>query len=131
MAASPFRGPKPAVPSTVEFPAYDWDGDLRRFAQAIEEAGKRSDKRGILHRHRDSVRPRLCGISPLWRLRGSTPITPAAEAWLVVGRRGGKSRIAALVVAFVACFFWWAALLERVFMVDVLPARAAAAGGGL
>lgn len=44
MAASPFRGPKPAVPPTVEFPAYDWDGDLRRFAQAIEEAGRRSDR---------------------------------------------------------------------------------------
>jgi hypothetical protein len=44
VAASPFRGPNPAVPPTVEFPAYDWDGDLKRFAQAIEEAGKRSDK---------------------------------------------------------------------------------------
>jgi hypothetical protein len=44
MTASPFRGPKPTVPPTVEFPAYDWDGDLKRFAQAIEEAGKRSDK---------------------------------------------------------------------------------------
>lgn len=43
-AASPFRGATPAVPPSVEFPAYDWDGDLRRFAQAIEEAGKRADK---------------------------------------------------------------------------------------
>jgi len=29
---------------------------------------------------------------------------PAREAWLVVGRRGGKSRIAALVAVYLACF---------------------------
>jgi hypothetical protein len=35
----------------------------------------------------------------------STPPTRAArEAWLVVGRRGGKSRIAALIAVFLACF---------------------------
>ena len=35
----------------------------------------------------------------------STPPTAAArEAWLVVGRRGGKSRIAALVAVYLACF---------------------------
>ncbi len=37
------RGPQLAVPSGVEFPTYDWDGDLRRFAREIEAAGKRSD----------------------------------------------------------------------------------------
>lgn len=37
------RGPKPTVPSTVEFPTYDWDGDLTKFAKEIEAAGKRSD----------------------------------------------------------------------------------------
>jgi len=37
------RGPKPTVPAGTEFPAYDWDRDLKRFAQAIEAAGKRSD----------------------------------------------------------------------------------------
>jgi hypothetical protein len=37
------RGPKPAVPSGVEFPTYDWDGDLSRFAREIEAAGRRSD----------------------------------------------------------------------------------------
>ncbi len=37
------RGPKPAVPAGVEFPAYDWDGNLDRFRREIEEAGKRSD----------------------------------------------------------------------------------------
>ena len=37
------RGPKPTVPQGVEFPAYDWDRDLARFAREIEAAGKRSD----------------------------------------------------------------------------------------
>jgi hypothetical protein len=37
------RGPKPAVPPGVEFPAYVWDGDLPKFAREIEAAGKRSD----------------------------------------------------------------------------------------
>jgi hypothetical protein len=37
------RGPKPNVPLGIEFPAYDWDGDLDRFRREIETAGKRSD----------------------------------------------------------------------------------------
>jgi len=37
------QGPKPAVPYGVEFPAYAWDKDLRKFAQEIEAAGKRAD----------------------------------------------------------------------------------------
>ncbi len=37
------RGPKPAVPWYVAFPAYDWDGDLARFRREIEGAGARSD----------------------------------------------------------------------------------------
>ena len=32
------------------------------------------------------------------------PVEPTREAWLVVGRRGGKSRIAALIAVFLACF---------------------------
>ena len=36
--------------------------------------------------------------------RSAWPSTPAREAWLVVGRRGGKSRIAALVAVYLACF---------------------------
>ena len=32
------------------------------------------------------------------------PLGPAREAWLVVGRRGGKSRIAALIGVYLACF---------------------------
>jgi hypothetical protein len=38
-----FRGSKPDVPWGVEFPCYDWDGDLDRFRREIEAAGKRSD----------------------------------------------------------------------------------------
>jgi len=37
------RGPKPAVPQGVDFPAYDWDKDLDRFRKEIEAAGKRAD----------------------------------------------------------------------------------------
>jgi hypothetical protein len=36
--------PKPMDLPGVEFPHYIWDGDVRRFAQAIEQAGQRSDK---------------------------------------------------------------------------------------
>lgn len=37
-------GPKPSVPWNVEFPSYDWDGDLTRFRAAIEAAGQRADR---------------------------------------------------------------------------------------
>jgi len=37
-------GPVPAVPQGVEFPVYQWDGDVKRFAREIEAAGQRSDK---------------------------------------------------------------------------------------
>jgi antiphage defense system Thoeris ThsB-like protein len=37
------RGPKPTVAAGVEFPAYDWDGNLDRFRNEIEAAGRRSD----------------------------------------------------------------------------------------
>ena len=40
------RGAKPTVPWNVEFPTYDWDGDLDRFRREIEAAGKRSDALG-------------------------------------------------------------------------------------
>lgn len=36
--------------------------------------------------------------------RQTLPTAPAREAWLVVGRRGGKSRVAALVATWLACF---------------------------
>lgn len=39
-----FRGQTPAVPYGIEFPTYAWDNDVRRFAEAIEAAGRRSDR---------------------------------------------------------------------------------------
>ena len=36
--------------------------------------------------------------------RTSAPDSPVREAWLVVGRRGGKSLVSALVAVFLACF---------------------------
>ncbi len=36
--------------------------------------------------------------------RAALPSAAAREAWLVVGRRGGKSRIAALIAVYLACF---------------------------
>jgi len=39
------RGPKPWVPASVEFPAYDWDSrSLLLFAAEIEAAGQRCDQ---------------------------------------------------------------------------------------
>ncbi len=32
------------------------------------------------------------------------PTTPVSEAWLIIGRRGGKSRFAAVLAIFLACF---------------------------
>ena len=39
--------------------------------------------------------------------RDKLPGQPAAEGWLVVGRRGGKSFILALIAVFLACFKDW------------------------
>jgi hypothetical protein len=36
--------------------------------------------------------------------RTGAPAKPAREAWLAVGRRGGKSRMAALIAVYLACF---------------------------
>jgi hypothetical protein len=36
--------------------------------------------------------------------RASPPLEPAREAWFIVGRRGGKSRMAAAVAVYLACF---------------------------
>lgn len=43
--------------------------------------------------------------------REHVPTSPAPEAWMVVGRRGGKSRIAALIAVYLACFRSYAAHL--------------------
>ena len=43
--------------------------------------------------------------------RHKVPKKPAEEAWLAVGRRGGKSIIVALIAVFLACFRDWTAYL--------------------
>ncbi len=43
--------------------------------------------------------------------RETPPESAAKEAWFVVGRRGGKSRIAALVAVYLACFRDYSAVL--------------------
>jgi hypothetical protein len=43
--------------------------------------------------------------------RQQAPTEPAREAWVVVGRRGGKSRIAALVATYLAVFRDYSAVL--------------------
>jgi hypothetical protein len=39
--------------------------------------------------------------------RSAPPTTPFHEAWLVIGRRGGKSFVLATIAVFLACFFDW------------------------
>ena len=39
--------------------------------------------------------------------RTTPPISPSTQAWLVIGRRGGKSFILATIAVFLACFFDW------------------------
>ncbi len=44
--------------------------------------------------------------------RAQSPTHPATEAWLIVGRRGGKSFIVALIAVFLACFRDYSARLS-------------------
>jgi hypothetical protein len=39
--------------------------------------------------------------------RSAPPTQPSCEAWLVIGRRGGKSFILACIAVFLACFKDW------------------------
>jgi hypothetical protein len=58
--------------------------------------------------------------------RQKPPTEEAREAWLVVGRRGGKSRIVALVAVYLACFYDWRPFLapgERATVVVVAADR--------
>ncbi|MBV9756563.1 MAG: hypothetical protein JO047_05870 [Alphaproteobacteria bacterium] len=46
----------------------------------------------------------------IWRActgRQDAPAAPFAEAWLICGRRSGKSRILALIAVYLACFREW------------------------
>lgn len=44
--------------------------------------------------------------------RDKVPYDLVTEAWLIVGRRGGKSLILALVAVYLACFFDWLPFLQ-------------------
>lgn len=44
--------------------------------------------------------------------RSAPPVSPSHEAWLVCGRRSGKSFILALIAVFLACFFDWRPFLR-------------------
>ena len=48
----------------------------------------------------------------LYTGRETPPTKPAREAWLIVGRRGGKSIISALIACFLACFRDYSKLLS-------------------
>src|SRR3954451_9821008 len=43
--------------------------------------------------------------------RTVAPTNPRHEAWLCIGRRGGKSFILAVIAVFLACFKYWRPLL--------------------
>src|SRR5690348_4150736 len=43
--------------------------------------------------------------------RTRVPVQPVREAWLIVGRRGGKSFVCALVAVYLACFYDYAKYL--------------------
>jgi hypothetical protein len=69
--------------------------------------------------------------------RTDVPDGGAREAWLVVGRRGGKSMVLALIAVFLACFCNWAPFLSPgeggtivVLAADRRQARVAASGHG-
>jgi hypothetical protein len=56
--------------------------------------------------------------------RKAAPSAAANEAWLVIGRRGGKSRILALVAAWLSCFVDWRRFLSpgEIGVVQVIAA---------
>jgi hypothetical protein len=62
--------------------------------------------------------------------RSEPPTQPAKEGWLIVGRKGGKSRILALIATFLAAFVDWSKFLsagERGVIMVVAQDRDAAA----
>jgi hypothetical protein len=78
-----------------------------------------------------ALRPTEADVTRFRALTGrkAWPLEPFREAWIVAGRRGGKSRISALVAVFVCCFRDWAHVLaagERgVFMILAADRRQA------
>ena len=55
--------------------------------------------------------PEQSAIYTRFTSRTTPPTSPLQEAWLVVGRRGGKSFILAVIATFLACFKDWRPLL--------------------
>ena len=55
------------------------------------------------------------GLALYWQCTGrqDARTAQAREAWVIVGRRGGKSRIAALIAVYLACFRDYQAVLAR------------------
>lgn len=51
-------------------------------------------------------------LATRWTGRTLLPTTQVREAALVIGRRGGKSRMAALVAVFIACFRDYSTILS-------------------
>jgi terminase large subunit-like protein len=56
--------------------------------------------------------------------RRAPPVAPTREAWVIAGRRGGKSRIAALLAVYAACFRTYTDVLApgEVAMVAIIAA---------
>ncbi len=106
-AARHTRAPTPGPPPTIldvlhdpslfapQFPAATWAAWTTGL-KAIFALPMTTDEAATSARHTGRATP---------------PATPAREAWLVVGRRGGKSRIAALVAVYLACFRDYRAIL--------------------
>ena len=58
--------------------------------------------------------------------RTTVPTKPFNEVWLCIGRRGGKSRVLALIATYLACFFDWRPYLspgERAAVICVATDR--------
>lgn len=53
------------------------------------------------------MRPEQLAIYQPHTGRSAPPTRPSREAWLVIGRRGGKSFVLAVIAVFLACFFDW------------------------
>jgi hypothetical protein len=53
------------------------------------------------------MRPEQLAVYQAHTGRSAPPTRPSREAWLVIGRRGGKSFVLAVIAIFLACFFDW------------------------
>ena len=70
-----------------QFAGESWD-TWRIFLKALFGLSMTAEELAVYQRHTE---------------RQAAPAAAAREAWLIVGRRGGKSRVAALVAVYLAC----------------------------